>query len=203
MAPERERRHDAEVAAAAAQRPEEIFLMLGVRRHDGAVGEHDLGGDEVVDRQAALARQVSQPAAEREAADTGGRDDSRRDRESVLVGRLVDGAERCATLHAHHVRDWVDGDVGHRREVDHDPAVDRAETGAVVATAADSDGEVVCARDLECGDDVHDVVAAGDRRRPLVDHGVVDGAALVITCIPGADHLPVHARGELAHGRGN
>ena len=45
-----ERRDDAEVAAAAAQRPVQVGVLVGARAHAAAVGQHDLGGDEVVDR---------------------------------------------------------------------------------------------------------------------------------------------------------
>ena len=51
MAAERERGDDSEVAAAAADRPEEIRLALGVGLDDRAVGEHDRRRDEVVDRE--------------------------------------------------------------------------------------------------------------------------------------------------------
>jgi hypothetical protein len=35
--------HDAEVAAAAADRPEQVRLVVGVDDADAAVGRHDLG----------------------------------------------------------------------------------------------------------------------------------------------------------------
>ena len=36
--------HDAEVAAAAADRPEQVRVVLGVRAEQLAVGGHDVGG---------------------------------------------------------------------------------------------------------------------------------------------------------------
>jgi hypothetical protein len=50
-----ERGHDAEVAAAAAQRPIEVDVLVGARTDAAAVGEDDLGGDEIVDRHAVQA----------------------------------------------------------------------------------------------------------------------------------------------------
>ena len=44
-----ERRHDAEVAAATAHRPEQVGVCVGARGHDLARGEHHLGGEQVVD----------------------------------------------------------------------------------------------------------------------------------------------------------
>ena len=58
--------HDADVAAAAADRPEQVGVALLVDRQDAAVGGDDLGRDQVVDRHAVLAGQESDPAAGRE-----------------------------------------------------------------------------------------------------------------------------------------
>ena len=45
---------------------------LGAGGDEAAVGQHHVGFEQVVDRQAALAREVAEPAAEREPADAGG-----------------------------------------------------------------------------------------------------------------------------------
>ena len=60
---------DPEVAAAAADRPEQVGLGLGVDATELAVGGHDLGREQVVDGQAVLANQVPDAAAERDPAD--------------------------------------------------------------------------------------------------------------------------------------
>ena len=44
-------------------------VVVGIRPHDRAVGEHDLGGAQVVDRQAVLAREEADAAGGREPAD--------------------------------------------------------------------------------------------------------------------------------------
>ena len=48
---------DAEVAAAAADRPEQVGVGLGVGADELAVGGHDVGREQVVDRQAVRADQ--------------------------------------------------------------------------------------------------------------------------------------------------
>ena len=60
---------DAEVAAAAADRPEQVGLVLGVHAVELAVGGHDLGGQQAVDREAVLADEVPDAAAERDPPD--------------------------------------------------------------------------------------------------------------------------------------
>src|SRR5207245_2067638 len=88
--PEEERRDDAEVAAAAADRPVEVGVLVRAGTHLVAVRENHLGFEKVVDRQAALPGQVPEPAAERQPADAGGGDDPARCGESVLARRAVD-----------------------------------------------------------------------------------------------------------------
>ena len=85
--PELEPRHDAEVAAAATDRPEEVRLVLLVDDADGPVGGHDLGGQQAVDRQAVLPDQVADPAAGRDPADPDGAGIAEAEREPVLDER--------------------------------------------------------------------------------------------------------------------
>ena len=56
---------DPEVAATAADRPEQVRVVVGVDEPDLAVGGHDLRGEQRVDREAVLAHQVADAAAER------------------------------------------------------------------------------------------------------------------------------------------
>ena len=84
--PEPEAGHDAEVAAAAADRPEEVGLVVGVDARAPAVGGHDLGGEQVVDRQAVLAHEIADAAAERDAADADRAGVAEADGEAMLGG---------------------------------------------------------------------------------------------------------------------
>ena len=72
--------HDAEIAAAAAQRPEQIRILARARSHQPPVGEHHVGRDEMVDRQAEAAAQIADAAAERQSGDAGVRHDPARGR---------------------------------------------------------------------------------------------------------------------------
>ena len=62
-----EARRDAQVAAAAADRPEQVGLVVGVDDVHLAVRGHDLDPEQVVDREAVAPDEVADPAAEREA----------------------------------------------------------------------------------------------------------------------------------------
>ena len=59
---ELEGRDNAESAAGTAQRPEQVRVVGGVGADGAAVGQHDLGGDDVVDREPVLAGEKADPA---------------------------------------------------------------------------------------------------------------------------------------------
>ena len=184
---ELELRDDAEVPAAAAQRPEQLRVLVGARVHLRAVGQHDVGADEAVDGQAEAAREVADAAAEREPADAGRGDDARRGRAAVLAGRRVDLGPRAAAAHADGLGCGVDDHVVETAEVDDDRVVGDAEAAAVVAAAAHRDALVVSAGEGERARDVLRARADHDRGGVLVDHAVVDGAGVVVAGVAGAD----------------
>src|SRR6202043_3327826 len=145
-------------------------MLLGTRANGIAVGEHDLGREQVVDRQAELASQVPYPTPEREPADAGCRDDSTRGREAMLAGSPVDLAPCAAAADANRARCGIDSDVLEQRQVDHNAVVDRPETGAVVSATADGQRELVRAGEADRLSDIARARDARDQRRPAVDH---------------------------------
>ena len=68
---ELERGDDPEVAAAAAQRPEQVGVLVGADPAHRAVSGDDLERDHVVAGQAVLAHQPADAPAERESGDAG------------------------------------------------------------------------------------------------------------------------------------
>ena len=95
--PEEEGGDDAEVAAAAPDRPVEVGVLVRGGTDRLAACEHDVGLEQVVDREAALAGQMPEAATQRETTDAGGRDDPARCRQAVLVGRGIHFAPGAAT----------------------------------------------------------------------------------------------------------
>ena len=61
MERELQRRDDREAATAAAQRPEQVGLAVGVGADDPAVRGHRLDGEEAVAREAVAAREPADP----------------------------------------------------------------------------------------------------------------------------------------------
>ena len=110
------------------------------------LGEHDVGLEQVVDRQAALAGQVAEAAAEREAADAGRRDDPARRRQPVLVGGARRPRPRCSRRRRGRCAPRGrprPAFIGERSITT--PSSHGAEPGAVVAAAADGEQQVAVA----------------------------------------------------------
>ena len=162
MALERELGHDPEVAAAAAHGPEELGVLVGAGRHALAVGQHDLGREQVVDRQAVRPREVTDAAAERQPADAGRRDDPARHGEPMRMRGGIDLAPGGSAADANRARAGIDRDRIQQREIRDDAVVDAPEAAAVVAAAPDRQRQVVCARE---GD--HAATSAGLAQRAI------------------------------------
>ena len=96
---ESERADDAEVPAAASQRPEQVGVLVGRRSDDVALGGDHLGLDEVVDGEPVLAHKPADAAAEAEAADAGMAHDASGGGQAVGLGLVVDVAPQGATLY--------------------------------------------------------------------------------------------------------
>ena len=85
-----ERGHDPEVAAAAAEGPEQVGVLVVAGGQDISVGGDDLDGQEVVDGEAVLAHEPADAAAERQPGDPGGGDDPAGGGQSVDGRRPVE-----------------------------------------------------------------------------------------------------------------
>ena len=192
--PEHERRDDAEVAAAAADRPEQVGVLGRARVRARSVRQDDLGLEHVVDREPVPAAQIADPAAEREAADAGRADDAARRRHADRVGGRVNLPPGRPALDPNGAGVGVDLDAAHRPEVDHDAVVAAAEAAAVVSAAADGEQRVMPARKPDHRRHVVGGRAAGDHRRALVDHRVVQRASVVVARVGRADQLAGEAR---------
>ena len=167
---------DAEVAAAAAQRPEELRVVLGGRAHALAGGGDELDRGDAVGREAVLAGQPAQAAAERVADDADVGRGAREREEAVRGRRLGDLEPERAGLDAGRLRRRVDLDAAQLLRGDEDGLLERGDRRRVVAGALRGELEAVAAGE---GDERDDVVARRrerDVRGALVD-GEVPGAA--------------------------
>ena len=185
-----ERGGDAEVPAAAAQRPEQVRVRGRVDLEDLAVRGHELDAQQVVGREAVLGHQPAEPAAEGEAGDAGRRDRTPGHRQAVRAGGRVELVPGRAALRGHGGALGIDRDVVHVGEADHQAAVGHRSPGDVVAATADRHLEPVAAREGECRDHVAGRAGADDDCRAAVDEAVVDGPGLVVARVPSGEDGP-------------
>jgi len=155
--------------------------------HDAAVRGDDLGADEVVAGETEATCQVADAATKGEAGHAGGGDDPAGGGEAVLVRGVVEVAPRGTTLGASRPLLRVHAHSAHTGQVDDHAVVDGSEAGHAVTSAADGDGQIALAGEIDGTGDISGVCGAHDHRGPLVDHGVVDGTGSVIASVIGAD----------------
>jgi hypothetical protein len=176
--------------------PVELLVLALVGGDYAAVREHDLGAEDVVDREAGLAGQVPDPAAQHQPARACRRDDPAGRRQAVGVRRRVDVSEQRAAGDLDGAVGWVDLDAPERGEVDHQAAVHASQAGAVVAPAADREVEPVLAAVVHRGDDVVDVRNARDQRGTSVDHRVVERTDVVVVGVARPGDVAVQSRSQ-------
>ena len=199
MGAEEEAGHDAEISAAAAQRPQEVGVLRLGSGDETAVGQNQVRFEQIIRREPVLAAEVTVTAAQREPGDAGGRDDPEWHGLTEGLGRVIDVAGRAARAHSHRLVLGVDPHALHRRQVDDQAVVDAAETRAIVAAAANGDRELVVPAEIDRGDHVGDVGASGDEQRPLVDHGVVELSRLFVFRMVAPDNRPAKTLGKFGN----
>ena len=194
--PELERGHDAEVAAAALEAPEQLGVLVGARAHDAAVGGHDLGGQEVLARRSERPLEPARAAAEGQPGDARVRHAPAGHGEPVRLGGGVELRPGQAGAEAAGTGRGIDLDVLHRAGVDHEAVVAAGVPGDRMAAAADGDDQVVLARVGQGELHVGRARAARDQRRPLVEDAVEPPARRVVVRMVGADQLSREPRVE-------
>src|SRR4029077_8395774 len=111
---ELELRDDSEVAASAAEAPEQIGVLVLACLDELAPGSHDIHRDELIDREPVLAHDPADSAAERQARDARVSDDAGRNRETERLRLPVELAEQHAGLHPRRAPFRIDAHALHR-----------------------------------------------------------------------------------------
>jgi hypothetical protein len=181
MEPELELGDDAEVAAAAAQAPEQLRVSGRVDAEPVALGGDQLIRRHVVARQPEPAREPAHAAAERQAADAGVGDIARGRGQSMLHRRAIERAQQRPALHRGATARRIHAHAAHRAQVDHEPAVRDAHAEHAVPSAAYANLEVLFAAVTDRLGHVVRARAAHDRPRPPVDHRVPHRPGLVVS----------------------
>jgi len=193
---QRQRRDDAELPpAGAAQRPEQVGMVVGVALDDAAVGEDDPRRDEPVAREAVAAAEDADAATERQPGDAHRGAAARRDGAAVAVEGVIQGSQPDPGAHDGDLVREVDG--VHRRDVDHD-ARGAGPPGEAVAAAARRDGRTKPTRHLQGMRGVVGSAAPDDRQRTelLVGLGHQRRPERLVRLRAGQHHVAVDRRPE-------
>ena len=193
----RERRRDAEVAAATSKRPEEVWVRVGPDVEFLTVCGDEFDSDQVVRCETVLGHQPAEAAAKGVAGDARGRDRASGHREPVLCGSVVQLRPEHAALRACRSRVGIDLDPLHFGEVDHHPAVRDGAARDVMTATANRNLKPTPARKSERRGDVTRRPAADDHSRPPVDQAVVDRTSSVIAGVTRFKDRPGDLSGEL------
>ena len=186
-----DRDDDAEAAAPAAQRPEEVGVLVAVGAQEGAVRRHDVDADDAVGGEPMLAREPADAAAERVADDADIRRGAVQRREPVLGRGDDDVLPHRARLDAGDPALGVDLDTAQLAHVDQHRAVERSVRRGAVAGPLDDDLEIALDRVVDRGDDVLDRRRQGDDRGAQVGGEVPGVPGVVVAAVVGEDELEV------------
>ena len=195
--PEFERRHDAEVAAAPADPPVQVWMRVRAGGDDVAIGRDDLGGEDVVAGEPEPTPEVAVAATERQAADARMRDDAARGHEAMVLGLAIEIGQQRAPLDPRPAGGRIDDDGTHEPEVDDDATVRDRLAPRAMAAAADRDLELVGPREAHGRHHVRGAARPKDERWVLVDHAVPDAARSFVLGVRLAHDLAIEGLSQL------
>jgi hypothetical protein len=196
-----ERRDQPEVAAATAEPPEEVGVLLSAGAKAVAVGGDHIGRQDVVGGQSVAAHQPAEPSAERETRDAGMSDDPAGRGEPEGLSLAVELAPEKSRLRARRSRRRIDPQALHRREIDHEPAVTHRGAGDVVAAGSHGHEQIALACETDSGPDVGGAGAARDEPGTTIDRTVPDRAGGVVLRVAGTDELSTEVLRQFGEGR--
>lgn len=197
MEPVIEAGDDAEVAATAPQAPEQIRVLVFAGMHQPAVGGHHVHAGHVVRGPAPTPGQIAEAAAQGQARNAGGRDETEHGREAVQLGLAIQVAESAPRPGMSDPAVAIDPDPAHRRQVEQQRAVRHGQSGDVVTSALDAEQQLVFAREAHALHHVRGVQATGDQGGLSVDHAVPEGTRLLVSRIAGHEHRPAEPHRQI------
>ncbi len=174
--------------------------MLGIHGQQPSIGGDDLGGQQVVDRQAEAPDQVADAAAQGDAADADRPGVAEADRQAVFRGcrgHLAGGEPGLGPC-----RPPLDVDVqlAHVAQVDHDSAVADPVAGVRVTATAHGERQAGLAGELDRPLDIGCIGDPHDERRMAVDAADEDSPRRVVAGVARTDHLARQFGAQLVDG---
>ena len=178
-----------EVAATAAQSPEEIRVFAGAGGNQAPIGGHHIGREQVVAAQAVLAHEPTESTAEGEAGDPGGGDDAAGGGQAKDLRFPVELTPGDAAVDPGPAGGWVDPDAFHAGQVDRQTAIAERGAGDVVTTGAHRHGQIVVPGEGERVQHVRHTSTMGDEGRVAVDHRIPKRSRRVVSIVARNKHV--------------
>ena len=179
--------HDPEVAAASAERPEQLRIAVLAGDDDGPIGRHDLRPNEVVAGQPGRTHEKADAAGQGQATDPGVDERPAGGRKVVRnrgpIEVLPQSPARCPRPPSR----GVDLDRAHLTQVDHQGAVGHRMSGNAMAAPTHGDGQAGSTRGTDRADDVLRRPAHHDRGRMMIDRPVECAPRRVVSGSVGHD----------------
>ena len=143
-----------------------------------------------------LAHQPAEPATQGEPGDPGAGNNPTSNRETVQLGFPVELAPGDAALRPYRAAFGIDVNSLHRREVDHQSAINGSAPCHVMTATTNCDFEAQLARVVDGIDHVGDATTSGDQRRALVHQTVVDPSRFIVACVRRSQELAGERAGK-------
>ena len=194
---EQEGRDYAEVTAAATKRPKQVAILLGIRGDEPAVGQYDVGAEQIIDGQAALAGEMAQAAAERQSADAGARNNPSGNGQAEGMRGVIHIAPDASAADTNRTSCRIHMNVLDAGEVDGQGIVGDAEAAGIVPATADGDPQSAGSSEFHRRDHIGHVHALDDEPRLLVDHRVVDFPGVLVGAAAWFNQFAAKLRAEL------
>ena len=175
-----ERGHDTEVAAATAQRPQQVGLVLLIDIQLAPLGRDEVRGKKVVAGQAAGATEEADSAAKWQACHAGVGDRAARGGQAMGDRGWIDVQPERSTLRAGGATSRIDADIAHLTEVDGERAIGHAVTRDAMAATPNGDREVSIGRDAYRGRHSFSGTRLHDDRRSSIDESIERAARLLV-----------------------
>ena len=187
VSPIGERGDDAEIAAAAPERPEQVGILGRADRHQLAAGGNHFKGHDIVAGRPVATHQPADAAPQGQPGDPGFRDNAKRHGQPMEVSFAIDVTKCRASLHAHDAFRGIHEDATHVGEIYDQPTIAERPPGNVVPTAAYSDQSVMFGSELDRLDDIRHAATPHDQTGVPVYHGIPDPPRPVVVRIVRSD----------------
>src|SRR5262245_14695779 len=192
-----ESRDDAEISAATAKRPEQVRVFISACLNKVAIGQYDIGREEIIDTQPKFASEMPDSTAKSQSADASGRNDSAWRCEAEYMRCVIDVSPGASAPDNDRARFRIDTCIFYRAEVDDQSVVADSQAPRVMSAAADRHEQIVLSSEVHGGNDVRHVRTTGNQPRLFVDHSVVHLTSFIVILVTRFDQSATKVHFEI------